>query len=415
MQVARSRRLVGILTAVALVAILVGVTGFELPLPRLGAGSPERLPLPGIRAIAANTLLRVGSGSPAGGELAFMAVETTGNLVVSDAKRHTIMRFDPSGHLLSEWGPRFGETTLAEPAGVAAQGNTVYVVDRGTPRILRLDAAGGLQAALSLEAMGTYGLNGLAADLAGTLYVADTGRNRIMVISPTGQLVRQVGHSGSDLGGLTQPWMLAFAPDGSLFIADWENSRIERWSTQFEATDAWSTGFHPSGIAVDQVGRLFVPDTDRRRVEVYSAQGAVLGEIGIPGSPPLEVAPRQVAVGRTDRLALYVLGGDGVVRLDLENTAPPPQGGADVDFVSLAVIALLIAVLVLAVASRRARRAASVRAPPDRPVRLQTKDRTQRDHQQTRADQQFLVANQAERKQQPANGQGQSNRDAIAH
>jgi sugar lactone lactonase YvrE len=392
--------LVGTLTGLALVAIVVGVTGPELPWPRFGPSGTERGPLPGVRAVAASSLLRVGSGAPAGGELAFLAVEPSGNLIVSDAKRHTVMRFDSSGHLLSEWGPRFGDVTLAEPAGVAVDGDIVYVLDRGTPRILRLDTAGRLQAVLSLESLGTYGLNGLTADLAGNLYAADTGRNRILVLSPTGQLMRQVGRSGADLGGLTQPWMLAFAPDGSFLVADWENSRIGRWNTNFEATDAWSTGFHPSGVAVDKIGRVFVPDTNRRRIQVNSAQGVVLGELGVPGSVLIDVAPKQVAVARSDRMSLYVLGSDGVVRLDLENTAPPPQGGADVDVVSLAVIALLLAVLIFAVLSRRGRPSLrSVGSALNRPVRLQAEDGAQRNNQQPHADEDFLVTHEAKREQ----------------
>jgi DNA-binding beta-propeller fold protein YncE len=396
------RLVVGLLTAGALIAILVGVTGFELPWPRLGTGNTQRPPLPGVRAIAASTLLRVGSGAPPGGELAFLAVEPSGNLFVSDSRRHTLMRFDPSGHLLSEWGPRFGDVILDQPAGVAVQGDNFYVLDRGTPRIFRLDAAGRLQATLSLESLGTYGLNGLTTDLAGNVYAADTGRNRILAFSPTGQLLRQVGRGGTDLGGLTQPWMLAFAPDGSFFVADWENSRVQRWNTSFEATDAWPTGFHPSSVAVDPIGRLFVPDTERRRIEVYSAQGVVLGEMGVPGSPLLDVAPRQVAVGRADRLSVYALGGDGIVRLDLENIAAPPPGGAAVEGVSLAVLGLLVAVLVFAVLSRRARRASlagSLGAALDRPVRLDAKNGAEPDHQQPRADENFLIAHQTEREQ----------------
>jgi DNA-binding beta-propeller fold protein YncE len=355
-RVVRSRRLIGLLVLVAVLAIGVGVTGFELPVLRLGGNGTQRAQLAGVHALGASVLLRVGSGAPPGGELAFMAVEPGGNLVVSDSKRHTVMRFDPTGHLLSEWGPRLGDTLLAEPAGVAVQGDNFYVLDRGTPRIFRLDATGSLQATINLDSFGTYGLNGLAVDPSGNIYAADTGRNRILVLAPNGSLVRQIGHSGADLGGLTQPMMLAFATDGSFVVADWENSRLERWDANFEATDVWTTASHPFGVAIDQIGRIFVPDTDHRRVQAYSAQGALLGEMGAAGSPPIDVAPRQVAVARSDQPSLYVLGADGMVRLDLENTAPPPQGGSDVDVISLVVIGLLVAMLSLAIVARRARR-----------------------------------------------------------
>jgi DNA-binding beta-propeller fold protein YncE len=363
-RVARNRRLVGLLTLVAVLAIGVGVSGFELPVLRLGGGGGgQAAPLAGVHAIAASVLLRVGAGAPQGSELAFMAVEPGGNLVISDSKRHTVMRFDPTGHLLSEWGPRLGDTLLGEPAGVAVQGDKFYVLDRGTtPRIFQLDATGRLQLILNLESFGTYGLNGLAVDRGGNLYAADTGRNRILVLAPDGSLVRQIGHSGADLGGLTQPMMLAFAADGSFVVADWENTRLERWDASFEATDVWTTASHPFGVAIDQIGRIYVPDTDHRRVQAYSAQGALLGEMGAAGSPTIDVAPKQVAVARSDQPSLYVLGSDGVVRLDLENTAPPPQGGSDLDAVSLIVIGLLVAMVGLAIVSRRSRRAANAPA-----------------------------------------------------
>jgi DNA-binding beta-propeller fold protein YncE len=330
-----------------------------------------------------------------------MAVEPSGNLVVSDARRQTVMRFDPSGHLLSEWGPRLGMTTLDQPAGVAVYGDSFYVIDRGTPRIFRLDVTGRVEAILSLEPLAPYGLNGLAIDSRGDLYAADTGRNRLLVIATNGQLRRQLGRGGADLGAFTQPMMLAFAPDGSFFVADWENSRIERWTPAFEAIDAWPTGFRPWGVAVDQNGRVFVPDTEKRRVQVYTPRGTWLAELGVPGSPLLEVAPRQLAFDRSNARSLYVLGGDGIQRLDLENSTAPPQGGAEVDVFSLAIIALLLAVLATAVLSRRARRAAvrSVGPAPNRPVRLHTENGAQRQHQQTQPDQELLITHQPKREQ----------------
>jgi sugar lactone lactonase YvrE len=370
--------------------------------PRPGGGAANDRPLPGVRAVGASVLLRPGSGAPPGGELAFLAVDPSGNLIVSDSRRHTVMRFDPSGHLLSEWGPQLGSTTLAEPAGVAAWGDHYYVVDRGTPRIFQLDSSGAVQATIGLEQLATYGLNGLAVDTNGSLYATDTGRNRILIFAPNGQFVKQIGRGGKDLGSFMQPMMIAFGPDRSLFITDWENNRIQRWSAELEPIDAWSIGFHSFGVAVDASGRLFVPDTDKRRVQAYTPRGIALGELGTPGSPPLEVAPKQVAIAGSSRPSLYVLGGDGIQRLDLENTAAPPQTTADVDVVSLIVIALLIAVLVLAVLSRRARRAtavASVQAPLDRPVRLHPENGAQPQHQQPERNQDLLIPDQAKREQ----------------
>ncbi|HEV7663368.1 MAG TPA: NHL repeat-containing protein [Chloroflexota bacterium] len=388
-----SRRLVGILTLVALVGIFFGVTGFELSLPRIGGGQTDERPVAGVRAVSASMLLKVGSTAPAGGDLAFLAVEPGGNLVISDAKRRVVMRFDPSGHLLSEWGPNLGTAILDEPAGVAVSGDSFFVIDRGTPRIFRLDTSGHVVATLALDQFGTYGLNGLTVDPTGNLYAADTGRNRILMLSPTGALLKTIGRPGADLGGLTQPMMSAFGPDGSLFVADWENNRIARWNASFEAVDAWSIGFHAFGVAVDPAGRLFVPDSDKRRVVAFTARGATLGEFGVPGSPPIEVVPKQVALAGGDRPSLYVLGGDGVQRLDLENTAAPPQSSLDVDYVSLLVIALLIAVVVAAVLSRRGRRGTALLGSTfDRPIGLDAKNGAQRQDQETGTDQDLLIA-----------------------
>jgi sugar lactone lactonase YvrE len=401
----RTRQLVGLLTVLALIVILLGVTGAQVPVPGAGADQP---PLPGIKPRAASTLVR----APVGGELAYMAVEPNGNLVVTDVRRASVLRFDPSGQQLSAWGPQFGTTQLVEPAGVAVVGDSYYVLDRGsTARILRLGSTGELQAVFNLQQFGPYGLNGLAADAAGNLYAADTGRNRILVLSPTGQLVKQVGRAGTDLGGFTQPYMLAFGPDGGLFVADWENKRIERFNGSMDATDAWPIGFGAFGIAVDALGRVYATDFDHKRIEVYTPQGALLGELGGPDAPIVATAPKQVALAPTAQPSLYVLGSDQIQRLDLDNTPPPPQTSASPDMLSVLAIVLMLGVVALAVLSRRQRRP---RQPPraspssatsllggsgalERPVGLRAEDGAQRQQQQAHANEDLLIAHQAER------------------
>jgi hypothetical protein len=397
--VARSRRIVGLITLLAVVVIAIGVSGVEPPGPRLGAGGgPEPAAVPGVQAVGANTLFRVGAGAPPDGELGFVAVEPSGNVIVTDVQRHSVLRFDSSGHLIGEWGPRLGEVTLGEPAGVAVRGDSIYVVDRQPPRVLRLSADGQLKDTIDLASLGTYGLNGLAMDAQGTLFVADTGRNRLLVFGPDGQFQRALGRPGSEVGAFTQPMMLAFGPDGAMYVADWENGRVERFTDAFEVTDAWSTGARPFGVAVDQLGRVFVPDPDHRRIQVFNPRGVLLTELGGPGSPPLEVAPRQVALARPDGQSVYALGQAGLVRLDLENTPPPVQSSSGIDLLSLAVLVLVGAFLLIVVLTRWGRRA-SVGAPLDRKIGVQPEDRGQRQREQPGGDQNLVVAHQPERKE----------------
>lgn len=380
--VARTRRLVGLLTLLVLIAIVIGVTGVELPMPRFGGSAAQASLYQGVKQTGSELLLQ----APSGGELAFLAVEPNGNLVVSDAGRASVLRFDSSGQLLSEWGPRLAGTQLGEPAGVAVSGNSYYVLDRGSPRIFKLDNTGQPQAVLDLQTLSTYGLNGLAVDGNGNLFAADTGRNRILVFSPTGQLLQQLGHGGSDLGAFTQPMALGFAADNSFFVADWENGRIERFAPTFEATDAWSLGFRSFGVAVDRTGRVYAADPEHRRVEAFTPQGAPLGELSA------DIAPKQIAIAPGG--SLYALSADEIERLDFADTPPPPQTTAGTsDLLSIGALVLMLGLVVVAVLSRRSRREKSLLSTLDGPVRLHAKNGAQRQQQQPGADEDLLIAN----------------------
>jgi sugar lactone lactonase YvrE len=389
------------------------VSGFE---PRFQTPTAE-VAVPGVAVDSAEPLVRFGAQAPSGGELAYLTVESSGNLLATDRNRRSVARFDSSGHLLTEWGPAFGDTLADEPAGIAATSDSIFFLDRGTPRLFHIDAAGQLVGAYSLASLGTYGLNGLAMDARGLLYAADTGRNRILVLDQTGHLVRQVGRAGSDVGAFTQPFNVAFGPDATLFVADWENARIAALDAELNPVDAWPTGFRPYGVAVDGLGRVYAPDLEKRVVDVFTPRGASLGQLGGAASPPLTVAPRQLAAVGSDRPSLYVLGDEGIQKLALRSTPAPPQSAPDVDVVSIIVLLVLAGILVTAFASRqrRARRWASVPASPNGPVRLYAENGRQRQHQQAHADQDFLVAYQSKGEKQATSQKRQAEKDAKGH
>src|ERR1700761_6870346 len=69
--------------------------------------------------------------------------------------------------------------------------------------------------------------NGLALDLAGNLYVADTGNNHILKVLPDGT-VSTLDNAGvfSGVSAMSSPQQLAVDSSGNLYIADSGNNRV---------------------------------------------------------------------------------------------------------------------------------------------------------------------------------------------
>ena len=141
--------------------------------------------------------------------------------------------------------------------GVAVdqQGN-VWVVDQGSDRVrefsnnLELNLTLGLgvkdgqakfetctsecQVGLSGSGNGQFSNpTGIAIDGMNTLWVVDSGNNRVERFNLEGEYLTQFGSAGSGPGQLSGPWGIAAtngSPTGSLYVADYGNNRVERWA-----------------------------------------------------------------------------------------------------------------------------------------------------------------------------------------
>ncbi|HSB90722.1 MAG TPA: flippase activity-associated protein Agl23 [Anaerolineales bacterium] len=147
----------------------------------------------------------------------------------------------------------------------------------------------------------------------GSLYVADTGNHRIQHLTADGQVLQTWGQfadaaQGDAPGGtFNEPWGLAVAPDGSVYVADTWNNRVQHFTAdgaflgmfgffgQAESPDAF---WGPRAVAVDDTGRLFVADTGNKRIVMFDSAGNSLGEFGGVGAlPGLLNEPVGLAVG----------------------------------------------------------------------------------------------------------------------
>jgi predicted outer membrane repeat protein len=175
----------------------------------------------------------------------------------------------------------------------------------------------------------TAGLTGAAAtveDGSGGAYVADRGNHRILHISSTGLVTT---FAGSGIAGFLNgtgatarfehPSGLARDAMGNIYVADEFNHCIRRITPggavstfagsgvagHVDGSAASARFLYPSGVAVDAAGNVFVADTGNHRVRQVSPSGDVTtlagtGEAGITADGPAATskfsAPRGIAV-----------------------------------------------------------------------------------------------------------------------
>ena len=68
---------------------------------------------------------------------------------------------------------------------------------------------------------------GVALDSPGNVYVADWRNDRIQKFTPDGQFLASFGESGEGDGQLHRPSSVAVDPEGYIYIADWGNERVQ--------------------------------------------------------------------------------------------------------------------------------------------------------------------------------------------
>ena len=187
-----------------------------------------------------------------------VAVDREGAIYVADFYNHRIQKLTSDGAFIRQWGAKLAETDdsimgsfgdlAADDAGdsfsyptdmaIAGDGN-LYVADGYNDRVQAFNADGTFSHKWGGPfAANIYGpfkgwfatVTSIAIGPNGNIFVADFYNDRIQKFTPDGTFLTSFGQRGNGKGELHFPIAVAVADDGSVFVADYGNNRITKWS-----------------------------------------------------------------------------------------------------------------------------------------------------------------------------------------
>ena len=225
--------------------------------------------------------------------LTAIAVDQNENVYASDEWLHRITVFNTDGEVINTWG------------------------EQG-------DGAGQLN-----------GPSGLAVDPDDNIWVVNSINSRIQKFTKDGEFLGGFGTKGSGEGELELPWGITIDQEGDIYIADWRNHRVQKFNANGDHLMTFGSGKktgvspdggtpyshtfqsrsevnpkdlnHPTGIAVDGDGDVYVVDWMNERVVIFDSVGEPVAtlrgdasglskwaQLSINANPDMEKARRRV-------------------------------------------------------------------------------------------------------------------------
>jgi sugar lactone lactonase YvrE len=291
----------------ALTFAVVGLLAVLLPAAQGSDGMFDRawgkdVGGPGIGLCTAAANCHQGTQGGLGGEFASptsVATDSVGNVYVADALGDRIQKFDSSGAFLRAWGKDVGG------AGV----NVCTV-------------AANCQAGTSGAQGGAFtDPEGVATDPAGNVYVSEASGNRVQKFDSSGAFLLAWGKNvggpgvstcavatscadgatGGNGGDLFTPEGVATDSSGNVYVAEFNNSRVQKFNASGTFLLAWGKNVggagvatctvaaschagtigmegvafsRPFGVGTDGAGSVYITDSSLFRVQKFDTSGA---------------------------------------------------------------------------------------------------------------------------------------------
>lgn len=215
-----------------------------------------------------------------------------GRIYLIDSGSSLVHVFDMQRRRYFNFGFRF-EGKLSRPVSLSVdEKGLVYVADRGRNSIIVYDSFGLYVSHISLDTI-TSQIAGITTDPAGEfLYIVDRGGvdsnlHRVVIIDKQGTLVKQIGQRGQAPGEFNLPSDIVMGLSGKLYVLDAGNFRVQVFDAEGTFINSWgdagaSLGQFgmPRSISVDRENHLYISDAQFGNIQIFDTEGRLLLPLG---------------------------------------------------------------------------------------------------------------------------------------
>ena len=304
---ARQRKAAGRVRKILLLALLVLLVVFavwsalyyqanrRLPFPAItgGAGTGEAVLMPGfLYAISGPT------GPDALEQPVGVAVAGDDRVFVVDGRKKVVRAYTADGDYLFSFdkveSPRGPALKVPGRVLIGPDGN-VWVTDRSLNGIFIFSPADGSfirEFDPGSDLLANWEPLAIAFNDAGELYVCDvslTAEHRVVAFDAAGVEFARWGSTMRTDNIMDAPSKfhypngIAFADNGDVYVSDMSNRRVQIFTRDGQFKDIISTSGSPLGLVADDEERFYVVDPFAHGVDIYDAEGKLLGGFGGPG------------------------------------------------------------------------------------------------------------------------------------
>ncbi|WP_214626762.1 InlB B-repeat-containing protein [Paenibacillus agaridevorans] len=252
-----------------------------------------------------------------------MAVDADGeNVYVADYSLGGIRILDTMTDHVEEWTSFYDSSEVERQfdsivdVALDDEGN-VFVMDRDN-RIIKMNGYGAYLD--MLEGGEQFGsLHGITVDETGRIYATDYDENAIIAMNASFEVLATHGSDGMGAGEFDSPQGIAVAANGSVYVADTSNRRVQKLDADtLEPQAVWGSYgsaegqfFIPEGIAVDGEGHIYIADQGNERIQLFDREFAFIAARDGEGS---YFSPYGLAVDEAGRL--YMTSDSALLRFD---------------------------------------------------------------------------------------------------